>query len=101
MLNGLFIIVLFITVVSLFVIINFFSNHLVLIFNIFKEKSKLTEIAKSLLKIVYNDVNEIEVCSNCYLNYVTKKDDYWFSEPCVSNLRLILIFSYYVQHFLF
>ncbi|KAK4880797.1 hypothetical protein RN001_008943 [Aquatica leii] len=53
--------------------------HNSIIFNSYQ--SKLTSVAKSLLKICKQEMNEIENCSTCYLNANTKKKT-WFVEVC-------------------
>lgn len=46
--------------------------------------SKLTSIAKSLVKVAKHEMQEIENCPDCYLNAHAKKDS-WFVSACVSN----------------
>ncbi|KAF5295410.1 hypothetical protein FQA39_LY13071 [Lamprigera yunnana] len=48
---------------------------------IFLDQSKLTSIAKSMLKICKQEMIEIENCATCYLNANTKKRT-WFIEVC-------------------
>ncbi|CAO2577670.1 Protein kinase C-binding protein 1 [Lemmus lemmus] len=43
---------------------------------------KLTQIAKVVIKICEHEMNEIEVCPECYLAACQKRDN-WFCEPCV------------------
>lgn len=45
-------------------------------------QSKLTSNAKMIIKICKHEMNEIELCPDCYLNSCIRKDDDWFSEPC-------------------
>ena len=45
--------------------------------------SKLTAIAKSLVKVCKHEMQEIENCPDCYLNAHTRKDS-WFVAACVS-----------------
>ncbi|KAK3519308.1 hypothetical protein QTP70_023547 [Hemibagrus guttatus] len=42
---------------------------------------KLTATAKVIVKICEHEMNEIEVCPECYLSACQKRDD-WFCEPC-------------------
>uniref|UniRef100_G3PR32 Protein kinase C binding protein 1, like n=1 Tax=Gasterosteus aculeatus aculeatus TaxID=481459 RepID=G3PR32_GASAC len=42
---------------------------------------KLTATAKVIVKICEHEMNEIEVCPECYLSSVQKRDN-WFCEPC-------------------
>ncbi|XP_034732547.1 protein kinase C-binding protein 1-like isoform X2 [Etheostoma cragini] len=42
---------------------------------------KLTATAKVLVKICEHEMNEIEVCPECYLSSCQKRDN-WFCEPC-------------------
>ena len=44
---------------------------------------KMTQIAKVLIKICEHEMNETEVCPECYLAACQKRDN-WFCEPCVS-----------------
>ena len=65
----------------------FFSDikwilHNCIIFN--SLASKLTSVAKSLVKICKHEMQEIENCPDCYLNAHTKKDS-WFVAACVSH----------------
>ncbi|KAB0797523.1 hypothetical protein PPYR_08516 [Photinus pyralis] len=53
--------------------------HNSIIFNSYQ--SKLTSIAKSMLKICKQEMLEIENCATCYLNANTKKKT-WFVEVC-------------------
>ena len=46
--------------------------------------SKLTAIAKSLVKVCKHEMQEIENCPDCYLNAHTRKDS-WFVAACVSH----------------
>ena len=59
--------------------------HNCIIFN--SLASKLTTIAKSLVKICKHEMQEIENCPDCYLNAHAKKDS-WFVAACVSKLGL-------------
>uniref|UniRef100_A0A8C5F9D9 Zinc finger, MYND-type containing 8 n=1 Tax=Gadus morhua TaxID=8049 RepID=A0A8C5F9D9_GADMO len=43
---------------------------------------KLTATAKVIVKICEHEMNEIEVCPECYLSACQKRDN-WFCEPCV------------------
>ena len=56
--------------------------HNCIIFN--SLQSKLTSIAKSLVKICKHEMQEIENCPDCYLNAHTRKDS-WFVAACVSD----------------
>ncbi|XP_069507395.1 MYND-type zinc finger-containing chromatin reader ZMYND8 isoform X2 [Ambystoma mexicanum] len=42
---------------------------------------KLTQTAKVLIKICEHEMNEIEVCPECYLSACQKRES-WFCEPC-------------------
>ncbi|XP_030624074.1 protein kinase C-binding protein 1 isoform X10 [Chanos chanos] len=42
---------------------------------------KLTQTAKVIVKICEHEMNEIEVCPECYLSACQKRDN-WFCEPC-------------------
>ncbi|KRT80953.1 PHD finger motif containing protein [Oryctes borbonicus] len=46
----------------------------------FVDQSKLTTIAKAILKVCKQEMSEIENCPTCYLNANTKKN--WFVEVC-------------------
>lgn len=48
---------------------------------IISDQSKLTSIAKSMIKICKQEMSEIENCPTCYLNANTKKKT-WFIEVC-------------------
>ena len=52
-------------------------------------QSKLTGIAKSLMRMLKHDINEIEVCSDCYMNSIKQNNENWFAEPCVSKILII------------
>uniref|UniRef100_H2YZW3 Zinc finger protein n=1 Tax=Ciona savignyi TaxID=51511 RepID=H2YZW3_CIOSA len=43
--------------------------------------TKLTHIAKTMVKIAQHEMTEIEVCPECYLNSCRKREN-WFCEPC-------------------
>ncbi|XP_060590917.1 MYND-type zinc finger-containing chromatin reader ZMYND8-like isoform X3 [Ruditapes philippinarum] len=43
---------------------------------------KLTNSAKMIIKICKHEMNEIELCPDCYLNSCVRKDDEWFSDTC-------------------
>eukprot|EP00062_Callorhinchus_milii_P019388 gi/632973878/ref/XP_007903368.1/ PREDICTED: protein kinase C-binding protein 1 isoform X4 [Callorhinchus milii] len=49
---------------------------------------KLTATAKVIIKICEHEMNEIEVCPECYLASCQKRDN-WFCEPC-SNPHLLV-----------
>ncbi len=59
--------------------------HNCIIFN--SPSSKLTSIARSLIKLCKTEMQEIENCPDCYLNVHTKKDT-WFVTACVSFFLL-------------
>ncbi|ESO83156.1 hypothetical protein LOTGIDRAFT_83183, partial [Lottia gigantea] len=42
----------------------------------------LTKTAKTIVKICKHEMNEIEVCPDCYLNSCEQSDEDWFCEPC-------------------
>lgn len=48
------------------------------------DQSRLTGVAKALVKICKQEMAEIENCPDCYLNAHTRKDS-WFIEVCVST----------------
>jgi hypothetical protein len=58
--------------------------HNCIIFN--SAASKLTSVAKYLVKICKHEMQEIENCPDCYLNAHTKKDS-WFVAACVSGTQ--------------
>ena len=60
--------------------------HAIIIINIplFPTNSKVTSMARSLVKILKQDMSEIETCPDCYMN-AHQKPDSWFTEACVSN----------------
>ena len=66
--------------------------HNCIIFN--SLQSKLTSIAKSLVKICKHEMQEIENCPDCYLNAHSRKDS-WFVAACVS----LLIFLNFLPFF--
>ncbi|XP_015425845.1 PREDICTED: protein kinase C-binding protein 1 isoform X20 [Myotis davidii] len=49
---------------------------------------KLTQIAKIVIKICEHEMNEIEVCPECYLAACQKRDN-WFCEPCSNPHPLV------------
>ncbi|XP_039258712.2 uncharacterized protein LOC120335289 isoform X2 [Styela clava] len=53
--------------------------HNCIIYN--SQQSKLTQTAKAMLKVAERELNEIEVCPECYLNSCRKREN-WFCEPC-------------------
>lgn len=53
--------------------------HNCIIFN--SPSSKLTSIAKSIVKVCKHEMQEVENCPDCYLNAHIKKDT-WFTEAC-------------------
>ena len=53
--------------------------HNCIIFN--SPVSKLTSIAKNIVKVCKHEMQEIENCPDCYLNAHIKKDS-WFTEAC-------------------
>ena len=53
--------------------------HNCIIFN--SPASKLTNIAKNIVKVCKHEMQEIENCPDCYLNAHIKKDT-WFTEAC-------------------
>ncbi|XP_034388591.1 protein kinase C-binding protein 1 isoform X9 [Cyclopterus lumpus] len=59
--------------------------HNCIIYNggMFNCNHKLTATAKVIVKICEHEMNEIEVCPECYLSACQKRDN-WFCEPCVS-----------------
>ncbi|MFN9906328.1 MAG: hypothetical protein ACK56F_09425, partial [bacterium] len=53
--------------------------HNCIIFN--SPSSRLTSIAKALVKVCKHEMQEIENCPDCYLNAHVKKE-VWFTEAC-------------------
>ncbi|XP_053309278.1 protein kinase C-binding protein 1 isoform X7 [Spea bombifrons] len=49
---------------------------------------KLTQMAKILIKICEHEMNEIEVCPECYLAACQKRES-WFCEPCSNPHPLV------------
>ncbi|KAI4873767.1 hypothetical protein NFI96_010623 [Prochilodus magdalenae] len=49
---------------------------------------KLTATAKVIVKICEHEMNEIEVCPECYLSACQKRDN-WFCEPCSQPHSLV------------
>ncbi|KAI5093620.1 protein kinase C-binding protein 1 isoform X1 [Silurus meridionalis] len=49
---------------------------------------KLTTTAKVIIKICEHEMNEIEVCPECYLSACQKRDN-WFCEPCSNPHPLV------------
>ncbi|CAN2389840.1 Domain of unknown function (DUF3544) [Pristimantis euphronides] len=49
---------------------------------------KLTQTAKVIIKICEHEMNEIEVCPECYLAACQKRDN-WFCEPCSNPHPLV------------
>ncbi|XP_078092898.1 MYND-type zinc finger-containing chromatin reader ZMYND8 isoform X23 [Mustelus asterias] len=49
---------------------------------------KLTATAKVIIKICEHEMNEIEVCPECYLAACQKRDN-WFCEPCSNPHPLV------------
>ena len=47
-------------------------------------QNKLTSVAKSLFKMIKHELSEIDVCADCYLSSISKNNEQWFTEPCVS-----------------
>ncbi|KAL3892310.1 hypothetical protein ACJMK2_004527 [Sinanodonta woodiana] len=50
---------------------------------------KLSSSAKMIIKICKHEMNEIELCPDCYLNSCIRKNDDWFSEPCRTPHTLV------------
>ncbi|MEQ2185935.1 hypothetical protein GOODEAATRI_023253 [Goodea atripinnis] len=53
---------------------------------------KLTATAKVIVKICEHEINEIEVCPECYLSTCQKREN-WFCEPCVSQLSYLMFYD--------
>uniref|UniRef100_A0A8C5MUE8 Zinc finger MYND-type containing 8 n=1 Tax=Leptobrachium leishanense TaxID=445787 RepID=A0A8C5MUE8_9ANUR len=49
---------------------------------------KLTQMAKIIIKICEHEMNEIEVCPECYLAACQKREN-WFCEPCSNPHPLV------------
>ena len=54
------------------------------------QNATLLEITCCGLILLSFQMNELELCPDCYLNSCIRKDDYWFSEPCVSINTVLL-----------
>ncbi|XP_072918098.1 MYND-type zinc finger-containing chromatin reader ZMYND8 isoform X4 [Hemitrygon akajei] len=54
----------------------------------FAANHKLTATAKVIIKICEHEMNEIEVCPECYLAACQKRDN-WFCEPCSNPHPLV------------
>ncbi|KPP61096.1 protein kinase C-binding protein 1-like, partial [Scleropages formosus] len=54
----------------------------------FRRNHKLTATAKVIVKICEHEMNEIEVCPECYLSACQKRDN-WFCEPCSNPHPLV------------
>ncbi|CAH1775641.1 unnamed protein product [Owenia fusiformis] len=50
---------------------------------------KLTAAAKMILKVCKHEMNEIEICPDCYMNSCIKRNDNWFCEPCRTPHTLV------------
>ncbi|XP_055998197.1 MYND-type zinc finger-containing chromatin reader ZMYND8-like isoform X3 [Ostrea edulis] len=61
--------------------------HNCIIFN--GSAHKLTASAKMIIKICKHEMNEIELCPDCYLNSCIRKNDEWFSETCRTPHTLV------------
>lgn len=48
----------------------------------FSVHTKLTSVAKGIIKICKQEMNEIETCPECYLKANTHNDTNWFLEVC-------------------
>ncbi|CAF1654713.1 unnamed protein product [Adineta ricciae] len=55
-------------------------THNSVVFN--GSQSKFTGVARALLKIARHEMNEIEICSECYLRSAQSLTLDWFAEPC-------------------
>lgn len=58
------------------------------LFVLFPGNHKLTATAKVIVKICEHEMNEIEVCPECYLSACQKRDN-WFCEPCSNPHPLV------------
>ena len=52
--------------------------------SVLSETSKLTALAKSLLRMCKWEMEEIETCPDCYSNAYLSDD--WFTLACVSGM---------------
>ncbi|XP_060064439.1 MYND-type zinc finger-containing chromatin reader ZMYND8-like isoform X2 [Ylistrum balloti] len=50
---------------------------------------KLTSSAKMIIKICKHEMNEIELCPDCYWNSCVRKNEEWFSETCRTPHTLV------------
>ncbi|KAK3088501.1 hypothetical protein FSP39_019930, partial [Pinctada imbricata] len=62
-------------------------QHNCIIFN--GAQNKLTGSAKMIIKICKHEMNEIELCPDCYLSSCIRKNDDWFTEPCRTPHTLV------------
>jgi hypothetical protein len=49
---------------------------------LYLDQSKLTNIARTLLKIAAHEMTEIEICPECYLRSAQPITTDWFTKPC-------------------
>ncbi|KAH9496698.1 hypothetical protein Btru_009693 [Bulinus truncatus] len=51
--------------------------------------NKITSAAKSLLKVCKHEMNEIEICPDCYYHSCAQDNPDWFCEPCQNPHPLV------------
>ncbi|XP_055871580.1 MYND-type zinc finger-containing chromatin reader ZMYND8-like [Biomphalaria glabrata] len=51
--------------------------------------AKVTSAAKSLLKVCKHEMNEIEICPDCYYHSCAQENSDWFCEPCQNPHPLV------------
>jgi hypothetical protein len=59
--------------------------------------SKLTKVAKGLLKMLIYEINEMIICPDCYINSARRVDSFWFAEPCVFNSFYFCFLLFYLR----
>jgi hypothetical protein len=50
----------------------------------FSAKTRLAGVASNLVKIITNEIKEMETCTDCYMNMLTKSKSEWFTDLCVN-----------------
>lgn len=63
--------------------------HNSIIYN--SEKSPITAAARAMLKVCKNEIEDIEKCSDCYMNAHNFED--WFIQVCVSFCDSLTIYT--------
>ena len=52
-------------------------------------QNKLTQTAKTMLKVCRYETSEIEVCPDCFMNSFLRRNENWFCEPCRTPHTLV------------